>query len=146
MQRRALYQAAKVGLTPLRALTANWARTVWRWRACRPARWAWSVAEKLMQATSMRRLLSYDMGAIFWSRLNASTLSVVATNACKQFKHMPQPSVALLKMCQWPTNPACHSNADTAPVFLQDTLPMQQLIFWYKRDVEKHAAMSHGRR
>ena len=37
-----------------------------------------------MQATSMRRLLSYDMGAMFCSRLKASTLSVVATSACKQ--------------------------------------------------------------
>ena len=34
----------------------------------------------------MRRLLSYDMGAMFCSKLKASTLSVVATKACNSHR------------------------------------------------------------
>lgn len=44
--------------------------------------WAYAI-----HATSTSRELSYDMGAMFCSREKASTLSTVATSACKTTEH-----------------------------------------------------------
>ena len=63
------------------------------------ANWARSTEEKLMQATSIRRLLSYDIGAIFCSRLKASTLSVVATNACTHEQNANWQCLLQLALC-----------------------------------------------
>lgn len=46
--------------------------------------WIWSIVRlaKAMQAMSMRREASKDIGAMAWRRENASILSTVATKAC----------------------------------------------------------------
>ena len=64
-------------------LTANCAMTVWRWAWRSTASCLSDTSAKAMQATSIRRLLSYDMGAMFCSNEKASTLSLVATRACR---------------------------------------------------------------